>query len=82
MKTINLRGIKESLSEREMKLVKGGVEPAKITEAPPPQTVGQVACDNKSAGDSCSVSMANGSIYKSNCWLDSDGKTKHCGNVL
>jgi len=34
MKTINLRGITESLSEREMKLVKGGVK-VEVPAEPP-----------------------------------------------
>jgi len=67
MKKINLRGIKESLSEKEMKLVKGG-EPLNFQEDPGPQPACSYSmrCDQTSSS-STSVSDCSRSTAVSTC---------------
>jgi len=62
MKTINLRGIMTSLSDSEMKMVKGG-QPEQIKEAPTPgqeQTAEEAACNNKVIWQTCKLGTSSG----------------------
>ena len=60
MKTINLRGIKESLSESEMKKVRGGAK-----EDPPitPLTVAEAACVGLLPDSPCSMASSGTSVW-------------------
>jgi len=59
MKQINLRGITESLSDKEMKMVKGG-DPLKIQKEPPPLPVEQEVCRDKLPTAKCSLGWSGG----------------------
>jgi len=67
MKTINLRGITESLSEKEMKLVKGGGQPLNFAIADDGATVSTIT------GHTCDASKRTCSITSQD---DSTGKSK------
>jgi len=82
MKTINLREITESMSEREMKLVKGGLDQPMVyldnqlgggngtdcNSYPSCGTAGNKFCDGKNIGDACITNTGTKGICK--CWPD------------
>jgi len=73
MKAINLRGITESLSESEMKLVRGG----KKVDPPKDLTIGASACAGMVPDSPCSIQVPGGT-YDSFCWMDQNNSI-HCG---
>jgi len=73
MKTINLRGITESLSEREMKLVKGGANVAVPSNPIPAEGGGGGGGDVCIATDSLD-SYGNYNSY--HCYYGSDAESK------
>jgi len=77
MRKINFRGITESMSEREMKLVKGGVEPAKITVATPALTVEESACYGGTEGMICHIKWSGGQ-NDGVCLRDKDTQKLNC----
>ena len=76
MKTINFRGITESLSDGEMKNVLGG-GPEKIKEAPKPEeepTVYEAACEGKILWGNCKIITSTGDL-KGKCTYRGDKLT-------
>jgi hypothetical protein len=72
MKTINLRGITNPLSEEELKKVKGGMDQPKVM--PDNQEVdgdgggtGEKPCDGKKCGDPCTFVNQNGYTKYGTC---------------
>ena len=86
MKTINLRGITESMSEREMKLVKGGLDQPMVYLDNQLGGGNATACDkitpckDKTYKASCSYTC-NGQSLTGRC-CDSGGFTAmHCSDL-
>jgi len=74
MKKINLRGVTESLSESEMKKVKGG---AKVDQPKGPVTVEEEACVGSSFMGPCSLQWEGGNVPGS-CLLDTGSGNLVC----
>ena len=75
MKTISLNRVENALSESEMKLVKGGIDPL---EEPKDLTVEESACNKLANGDACSYTDNAMQVHKGTCSEGVNG-TLTCG---
>ena len=77
MKTISLRGLKEVLTEGQLKNILGGSYGGDCNSLPSCGTTGKQYCDGKNCGDTCYAPNSNGDMRSGTCKSFPDG-TWYC----
>ena len=74
MKTINLKGVSNTLSDNEMKMVKGGGDTTILIPPAPPE---DIPCAGLAAGSECSVTWSGG-VKTGHCYYPKGSSTLKC----